>query len=101
MVTTNAGERQAHRQAAIEKVVTLLELFRAQPASAEMAHLIELGGHLERAIQAFHLEAIRFRMYSLDRALTAAAPHMPDAARAKFEQIRNDLEAAGFTTRSH
>jgi len=40
-------------------------------------------------------------MYSLDRALTAAAPHVPDTARAIFERIRQELEAAGFSTRSH
>ena len=40
-------------------------------------------------------------MYSMDRALTASAPFMPDSARTTFEQIRTELEAAGFVTRSH
>jgi len=101
MVTTNPAEQQQHRQAALGEVAALLALFNQQPASAELSHLVELAEHLQRAVQAFHLEAIRFRMYSLDRALTAAAPHVPDTARAIFERIRHELEAAGFSTRSH
>ena len=101
MVTTNPAERQAHRQAALDQVDALLALFKQQPTRTEVVHLIELGEHLHRAVQAFHLEAIRFRMYSMDRALTAAATFMPDLARTTFEQIRSELEAAGFATRSH
>jgi Tfp pilus assembly protein PilO len=101
MVTMNTADRQAHRQAAIDKVGALLALFRQLPASTEVTQLIELGEHLQRAVQAFHLEAIRFRMYSLDRALTAAATQMPDTGRTLFEEIRLELEAAGFATRSH
>jgi hypothetical protein len=101
MVTTNPTDQQQHRQAALGEVGTLLSLLQQQPASAELAHLVELAEHLQRAVQAFHLEAIRFRMYSLDRALTAAAPQVPDNARTIFERIRTELEAAGFSTRSH
>jgi hypothetical protein len=101
MVTTNPTDQQQHRQAALGEVGTLLDLLKQQPASEELSHLVELAEHLQRAVQAFHLEAIRFRMYSLDRALTAAAPHFPDNARTIFERIRTELEAAGFSTRSH
>lgn len=101
MVTTNPAEHPQHRQAALGEVAGLLALLKQQPASDELAHLIELAEHLQRAVTAFHLEAIRFRMYSLDRALTAAAPHVPDSARTIFERIRQELEAAGFSTRSH
>jgi hypothetical protein len=101
MASMNPAMRQVHRQAALVKVKELVQLFKAQPTSTEIAHLVELGEHLERAVQAFHLEAIRFRMYSLDRALTASAHHIPDSTRTLFEQIRGELEAAGFSTRSH
>jgi hypothetical protein len=101
MVTMNSADRQVHRQAAIDKVGALLDLFKAQPTSPEIGHLIELGEHLQRAVQAFHLEAIRFRMYSMDRSLTADANLVPDTARRLFEDIRVELEAAGFATRSH
>ena len=56
-------------------------------------------GVLRRAVAAFHMEAIRFRMYSVDRLL-----HRDDSqpqARQLFEQLRHELEAAGFHTRSH
>ena|SRR5690242_15979618 len=102
MVTTNPTDQQQHRLAALGEVQALLTLLQAQqPATEELSHLVELGEHLQRAVQAFHLEAIRFRMYSLDRALTAAAPHVPDSSRTIFERIRTELEAAGFSTRSH
>ena len=45
------------------------------------------------------MEAIRFRMYSVDRDLTQLGN--PAEARAKFDQLRHALEAAGFHTRSH
>jgi hypothetical protein len=101
MVTTNPTDQQQHRLAALAEVGTLLTLLQQQPAGPDLAHLIELTEHLQRAVQAFHLEAIRFRMYSLDRALTAGALQVPDSARAIFERIRHELEAAGFSTRSH
>ena len=101
MVTTNPTDQQQHRQAALSEVASLLDLLKQQPASQALEHLVELTEHLQRAVQAFHLEAIRFRMYSLDRALTAAAPQVSDDARTIFERIRHELEAAGFSTRSH
>ncbi len=101
MLTTNPAEHQQHRESALSEVGTLLTILQQQPASPELTHLVELAEHLQRAVKAFHLEAIRFRMYSIDRALTAAAPQVPDNTRAIFERIRQELEAAGFSTRSH
>ena len=86
--TTPTGE------AAIEHVRRLLELFRQQPDQAAVAGLIELAEHLERAVVAFHMEAIRFRMFSLDRALKTAS--LPPAVGEAFDAVRHDLEAAGF-----
>jgi hypothetical protein len=88
-----------HREAAIAHVQRLLELFRQQPDQAAVAGLIELAEHLERAVVAFHMEAIRFRMFSLDRALKSAA--LPGDIGEAFDAVRHDLEAAGFQTRSH
>ncbi len=53
---------------------------------------------LRRAVAAFHMEAIRFRMFSVER-LLKGSPN-PDLQRA-FDQVRSELEAAGFYTRSH
>ena len=53
---------------------------------------------LRRAVAAFHMEAIRFRMYSVERLLKAS----PDAELQRlFDDLRRELEAAGFHTRSH
>jgi hypothetical protein len=101
MVTTNPADQQQHREAALSEVGTLLALLQQQKVSPEVAQLVELAEHLQRAVRSFHLEAIRFRMYSMDRSLTAAALQVPDSARGIFERIRRELEAAGFSTRSH
>jgi hypothetical protein len=98
-MTTDIPGRSAHRDEAIAHVKRLLELFRQQPDQAAVSGLIELAEHLERAVVAFHMEAIRFRMYSLDRALKTT--DVPAEVTDAFAQIRLDLEAAGFHTRSH
>ena len=98
-MTLAPTNHNTHREAAIAHVQRLLDLFRQQPDQAAVAGLIELAEHLERAVVAFHMEAIRFRMFSLDRALKAAA--LPPAIAEAFDAIRKDLEAAGFHTRSH
>jgi hypothetical protein len=45
------------------------------------------------------MEAIRFRMHSVDRLLKQAGN--PAESRSMFEQLRLALEASGFHTRSH
>lgn len=98
-MTTDIDDRQARRQAALDHVAALQAQLRDRLSGAARAELLELAEHLERAVRTFHLEAIRFRMFSLDRALKGA--DMPDPLRATFEALRRDLEAAGFSTRSH
>lgn len=61
--------------------------------------LVEETEALRRAVSAFHMEAIRFRMYAVDRALRAAGD--PGETRRVFEALRQALETAGFHTRSH
>ena len=51
------------------------------------------------AVRAFHMEAIRFRMYNVDRRLTSL--DAPAEARTAFTDARHELEEAGFHTRSH
>lgn len=96
-MTTDTEGRASHRAAALQHARELLELFRAQPGPT--GELVALAEHLERAIKSFHLEAIRFRMFSLDRALKPldVAPRVAET----FEALRRELEAAGFATRSH
>jgi hypothetical protein len=90
-----------HRQAAARRLSDMLELLRAQANAAALSRLIDEAEALGRAIAAFHLEGIRFRMYNVDRLLThSEAPVPPDAA-VIFGDVRRRLEAAGFHTRSH
>jgi len=85
--------------AALEKLEELLPAIRSLPESPERARLVEEADHLRRAVAAFHMEAIRFRMYSVDRLIA----QLGDEARARtaLEELRVELEAAGFHTRSH
>ncbi len=57
-------------------------------------------GDLDRAIAAFHMEAIRFRMFTLGRLLSDPSLQVPEQAKALFDGIRHSLEEAGFQTRS-
>ena len=82
----------------LAKLDELLECLKALPTGPKQDDLIETTEALRRAVAAFHMEAIRFRMYSVDRLLKQ---HHDAAAQAAFEAVRHELEAAGFHTRSH
>jgi hypothetical protein len=88
-----------HRQLAQSSIETLIARLQAQPGTP--AALLEECEALSRAIAAFHMEGIRFRMYNVDRLLhKAEAPFSPEIA-SLFADARRELEAAGFHTRSH
>jgi hypothetical protein len=87
-----------HRQLAQACVDTLIARLRAQPETA--GSLIEECEALSRAIGAFHMEGIRFRMYNVDRLLRGDKT-LPAEVAALFADARRELEAAGFHTRSH
>jgi hypothetical protein len=93
----NADHRQG-AQALIEKIVSQL---RSQPQQAAVSSLIEECESLVRAISAFHMEGIRFRMFNVDRLLARNDPAVPARVRSLFADARHELEAAGFHTRSH
>ena len=84
---------------ALAKIDRLLPKLQALPPSREREDLVQAGDALRRAVSAFHMEAIRFRMFSVDRLLKtidadAESRHM-------FNEVRDALETAGFHTRSH
>jgi hypothetical protein len=93
------GPPTDHKQQAIDRLRVLRASVEAQSAHVDVRELMELIGHLERAVQTFHMEAIRFRMYTMGRRLTRT-PELPAEIGARFEQVRESLEAAGFHTRS-
>jgi hypothetical protein len=86
---------------ALAKLDELLPALKVLPASANRDQLIEEADALRRAVAAFHMEAIRFRMYSVDRLLKIVSGGDDARNRALFEDLRGALETAGFHTRSH
>ena len=82
---------------ALAKMDALLPLLQALPAGDDRDGLIEEGEALRRAIAAFHMEAIRFRMHSVERLLK----NLGGTAQTTFDELRHALETAGFHTRSH
>ena len=89
------SERTANALTALDE---LLPLIKALPKDANSESLTESADALRRAVAAFHMEAIRFRMYTVDRLLKLTAD---ERARVAFEKVRHELEEAGFHTRSH
>jgi hypothetical protein len=84
---------------ALKKLDELLAVLKSRPKSDGRDRLTEEAEALRRAVAAFHMEAIRFRMYSVDRELAHASEDVQ--GRQLFEELRHELEAAGFHTRSH
>lgn len=83
----------------LAKLDELLPVLRDLPPGDDQARLVEETEALRRAVAAFHMEAIRFRMHSVDRLIHTLGD---DArARTRFDELRAALEAAGFHTRSH
>jgi hypothetical protein len=93
---TTADERQA----AVGRVHELIGLLQQQPG-AHTAAIVEECESLSRAVTAFHMEGIRFRIYNVDRLLAQHAAGLPAEARTLLEEARKHLEASGFHTRSH
>lgn len=84
---------------ALAKIDALLPQIEALPGGELRDHLVEETQALRRAIAAFHMEAIRFRMHAVDRGLRSDA--VPAGAKQAFDELRHALETAGFHTRSH
>ena len=85
---------------ALAKLDELLPLLKGLPgASAADSEIMVAAEALKPAIAAFHMEAIRFRMHSVDRLLKAAGDDI--RCRRLFDELRVELENAGFHTRSH
>jgi hypothetical protein len=89
-----------HRQTAHHHVETLIASLRAQPDQKAVQPLVDECEALARAIAAFHMEGIRFRIYNVDRLVHKDATLPAEVGRLVAE-VRKELEAAGFHTRSH
>ena len=90
------------RQAAQHRLRDLLAIIETLPAQhVQLARLVEEIEALDRAITAFHLEGIRFRIYNVDRMVAHPPVPLPVEAVTIVSDVRHHLEAAGFHTRSH
>jgi hypothetical protein len=76
-------------------------MLRADPGHEIFQPVVDECEALCRAIGAFHIEGIRFRMFNVDRLLTRGGLPVPAGAAPLFADVRRELEAAGFHTRSH
>lgn len=90
-----------HRQAAEASLKALVSAAQTQAPSAPLESFLEECAALAVAIRAFHMEAIRFRMFNVDRAINRGGITLTDHGRTAFADVRRHLEAAGFHTRSH
>ena len=88
-----------HRQAAAARIADLIAALQRE-GTQRNSNLIEECEALARAVAAFHMEGIRFRMFNVDRLVTREGT-VPPATTSLLEEIRKHLEAAGFHTRSH
>jgi hypothetical protein len=95
VMTTLSPRDQAAQDAAA--LVTHLRTLAPGPVVTELA---ALGEHLERAIRAFHMEAIRFRAYTMSRLIKQHHDALPVEVQTRMDGILHSLEAAGFQTRS-
>ena len=89
-----------HRLSAKAQVDALIAMLRADSAKDLQPVVVECEA-LSRAIGAFHIEGIRFRMFNVDRLLSRGGLTVPAGAAPIFAEVRRELEAAGFHTRSH
>ena len=88
------------RQAALTKIAELTRLLQSHQDPAA-APIVEECDALSRAVAAFHMEGIRFRIYNVDRMVNLRREAVPPGATSLLEEVRRHLEAAGFHTRSH
>jgi hypothetical protein len=95
VMTTLSPRDQAAQDAAA--LVAHLRTLAPGPVVTELA---ALGEHLERAIRAFHMEAIRFRAYTMSRLIKQHHDALPVEVQTRMDGILHSLEAAGFQTRS-
>ena len=90
-----------HRLSAKAQVDALIAILRADSAKDQLQPVVAECEALSRAIGAFHIEGIRFRMFNVDRLLSRGGLAVPAGAAPIFAEVRRELEAAGFHTRSH
>ncbi|RZP30104.1 hypothetical protein EVA25_00210 [bacterium] len=87
------------RARAVQHLEELLKVLKNSENATEITPLAEECESLITAVKAFHMEAIRFRMYNLRRQLTGDEQLVPSEATELFSNAQEALEAAGFQTK--
>lgn len=87
-----------HRAAALDRLRELHERLQAGEWPERDAIVTECE-QLIKAVETFHMEAIRFRMYGLQRRLTSDQTPASADTLSTLEAARAALGAAGFKTR--
>ena len=90
-----------HRKTAEDRLQTLVQSVQGHPRTDDLTRFLEECEALAVAIRAFHMEAIRFRMFNVDRMIHKGIVTLSDEDRTAFADVRRHLESAGFHTRSH
>ena len=83
------------RDKAAQDAAALVSYLRTLPPGRCVGELIDLGEHLDRAIRAFHMEAIRFRAFTMSRlikqhqanCLPTCRPHGHDSPRPRGRRL--------------
>ena len=87
------------RSTALDRLRALRACLQTLAGTAGVPTTVEDCDQLIRAVEAFHVEAIRFRMYGLRRRLTAEEVEVPAETIKIFAEAQDALEAAGFKIR--
>jgi len=87
------------RARAVQYLQALQQVLKEAPNASEITSLGEECESLITAVKAFHMEAIRFRMYNIRRQLVSSEQVAPAQATELFGNAQDALEAAGFQTK--
>ena len=84
------------RVAAIERLGQLRDCLRQ--GEPDLSPFAEQTEQVISAVEATHIEGVRFRLFGLRRQLGASDLHLPDQALELLDQATAALQAAGFRT---
>ncbi len=81
---------------AIERLGQLRDCLRQGPS--DLSGFVEQTEQVITAVEASHIEGVRFRLFGFRRQLGAYAGSLPDQAVELLDQVTVALQAAGFRT---
>ena len=85
-----------HRLNAKAQVDALIAMLNADPGRDQLQPVVEECEALSRAIAAFHIEGIRFRMFNVDRLLNLGGVPVPAGAAPLVRRRSSRARGRGF-----